>query len=70
MSASYRVTGMTCQGCANAVTQAIRAAAADSGVKVDLGQGLVTVEGTVAPEVIARAVEDAGFGFAGAVGAR
>lgn len=69
MSASYRVTGMTCNGCANAVSQAIRAAAAGAEVRVDLGQGVVTVDGRAAPEIVARAVEEAGFGFAGAVGA-
>ena len=34
--ATYRVNGMTCGGCANAVTRAIKAAAPAADVKVDL----------------------------------
>lgn len=61
----YRVNGMTCQGCANAVTKAIKAAAPAAAVKVDLAAKTVTVEGQVAAETVQGAVKDAGFEFAG-----
>lgn len=62
---AYRVNGMTCQGCANAVSNAIKAAAPAAAVKVDLAAKTVTVEGNVAAETVRAAVKDAGFEFAG-----
>lgn len=64
MSETYRVSGMTCGGCARAVTNAIKAAAPAAIVDVDLASGQVTVEGAGA-DAVHRAVEDAGFGFDG-----
>ena len=61
---SYRVTGMTCGGCVRAVTSALRAQAPDAGVEVDLPNGLVRVAG-VDEAGVRRAVEEAGFDFAG-----
>ncbi len=61
----YRVDGMTCQGCANAVTNAIKAAAPKADVKVDLAAKTVTVDDAVAADAVAQAVRDAGFTFAG-----
>ena len=63
--ATYRVNGMTCGGCANAVTRAIKAAAPAADVKVDLGAKTVSVEGAVATETVKAAVKDAGFEFVG-----
>ncbi len=62
----YRVNGMTCQGCANAVSNAIKAAAPAAQVKVDLAAKTVTVEGQVAAATVAAAIKAAGFEFAGA----
>ncbi len=62
---TYRVNGMTCGGCANAVTRAIKAAAPAAEVKVDLSAKTVSVEGNVAAETVKTAVKDAGFEFAG-----
>jgi copper chaperone len=62
--ATYRVKGMTCQGCVNAVTKAITAAAPKASVRVELDGGLVTVDGCDAATV-QKAVADAGFEFAG-----
>lgn len=64
MSETYRVTGMTCGGCASAVTNAIKAAAPAARVDVDLKSGRVTVAGAGA-DIVRRAVEGAGFGFGG-----
>jgi copper chaperone len=65
-TASYRVDGMTCDHCARAVARAIEAAAPGSGVAVDLAAHRVTVTGDAASETIRRAVETAGYRFAGA----
>lgn len=67
MSSTYSVLGMTCQGCANSVTNAIKAAAPGSEITVDLEAKLVTVEGCDDQAVVAQAVDDAGFEFAGPV---
>ena len=64
--ATYRVNGMTCGGCANAVTRAIKAAQPAAQVKVDLSAKTVAVEGDIAPEIIKAAIKAAGFEFAGA----
>ena len=64
---SYRVTGMTCQGCVNAVTRAIQRRVPGAKVAVDLPRGIVAVEAAAAAdEAIKAAVTDAGFAFAGA----
>lgn len=66
MSTTYKVTGMTCGGCASAVTNAIKRLAPGAQVKVELGSGQVEVAGAAIPESeVKRAVETAGFGFAG-----
>jgi len=65
MSGSYSVLGMTCDGCARSVANAIKTAAPTAEVKVDLDAKKVTVEGDVADAVVAQAVDDAGFEYAG-----
>ncbi|MBT4932077.1 MAG: heavy-metal-associated domain-containing protein [Rhodospirillaceae bacterium] len=67
MSATYSVLGMTCQGCANAVTNAIKTAAPQSDISVNLDAKQITVDGCDDQAVIAQAVDDAGFEFAGSV---
>lgn len=65
MSNTYRVTGMTCGGCARSVESAIKTEAPGATVTVDLGAAAVTVEG--ASEVqVKKAVDEAGFTFGGA----
>ena len=61
----YRVSGMTCQGCVNAVTNAITAAAPGAGVEVDLNGGTVTVDRLEDEAVLRQAIEDAGFEYGG-----
>lgn len=65
MQAKYRVKGMTCGGCARAVSNAIRAVAADARVEVDVASGVLAVEGGVTDAAVAKAVADAGFEFLG-----
>ncbi|MCB2101733.1 MAG: heavy-metal-associated domain-containing protein [Rhodobacterales bacterium] len=65
MTATYRVDGMTCGGCASSVTHAIQGAAPGTRVTVDLAAKTVTVEGNAEPAVVGQAVADAGFDFVG-----
>lgn len=64
--ATYRVTGMTCGGCARSVETAIKAVAPAATVSVDLAAKAVTVDGASA-EQVKQAVDEAGFDFEGAV---
>lgn len=66
MADTYRVTGMTCGGCARSVESAIKAEAPGATVTVNLDAKAVSVEGASADQV-RQAVDDAGFGFEGAV---
>lgn len=66
MSSTYRVTGMSCGGCVRSVETAIKALAPEASVSVDLEAKAVTVDGASADQV-KQAVDDAGFGFEGAV---
>jgi copper chaperone len=59
----FRVTGMTCDGCVRAVTNAIRARAPSATVAVDLAAGTVTVDGAD-PADAAEAIADAGYALA------
>lgn len=65
MTTRYRVKGMTCGGCARAVTNAIRAADAGARVDVDLAAGTVSVDGNLPDARVAEAVAGAGFEFIG-----
>ncbi len=65
MGNAYRVTGMTCGGCARSVEAAIKAVAPGASVTIDLGSAKVSVEGA-SEEQVKRAVDDAGFSFEGA----
>jgi len=67
MSKRYKVEGMSCGGCVSSVEQAIKSAAPDVNVGVELESGLVTVEGVDDDGLIRQAVEDAGFTYVGTV---
>lgn len=66
--AEYRVQGMTCEHCVNAVTAEVVAVPGVMSVHVDLASGLLQV--TSAPEVarseVASAVDEAGYVLADA----
>jgi len=66
MQKRFKVTGMSCGGCAASVTKAIQALAPGAQVDVQLDGGIVTVTGAEEPTV-KQAVENAGFGFDGAL---
>ncbi len=67
MSKTYKVEGMSCGSCSSSVEQAIKAVADQAKISIQLEGGLVTVDGIDDDQLIATAVEDAGFTFVGSV---
>jgi copper chaperone len=65
MAKAYRVTGMTCGGCARSVEAAIKAAVPGATVTIDLDAAKVSVDGA-SEEQVKEAVDQAGFSFEGA----
>jgi copper chaperone len=61
MRAAYLVTGMTCDGCVGAVKRAIRRAAPDAEIAIDLSSGKVEVETITASAAVIDAIRGAGF---------
>jgi len=55
------IGGMTCGGCAGAVTRALSAVPGVVEARVDLAGGRATVTGTARVEDLVRAVQEAGF---------
>ncbi|BAW79458.1 heavy metal transport/detoxification protein [Candidatus Nitrosoglobus terrae] len=67
MEKTYKVDGMTCNGCAKSVERAITTAATTAIVKVNLEKKQITVTGIDDDVLIAQAVEAAGFDYEGPV---
>ncbi len=67
--ATYKVDGMTCGHCVNAVTSEIGNLGGVSEVQVDLAAGLVTVHsgGPLGIDAIRAAVDEAGYALAAQV---
>jgi copper ion binding protein len=65
-TATYTVTGMSCEHCVASVTEEIGELAGVAGVDVDLATGAVTVTSTeeLARERVGAAVEEAGYELA------
>jgi copper chaperone len=70
-SATYRVTGMTCEHCVRAVSGELKALGGVSDVAVDLVPGgvsavTVTSDGPLTRQAVAEALDEAGdYRFAG-----
>lgn len=63
---AYRIDGMTCDGCARAVTRALQGISQGRDVVVDRASGRVEIAGAALDDAVVRAaIEDAGFVFAG-----
>lgn len=62
---TYSVLGMTCDGCATAVTRAIQSSVPGAAVRVNLEANHVTVEGIDDDHAVEQAIIDAGFEYAG-----
>lgn len=62
-SATYHVTGMTCEHCVRAVKEEVGAIAGVTGVEVDLASGRVTVssEQPLQDAALAAAIDEAGY---------
>lgn len=57
---AYQVNGMTCGGCARAVTNAIKSVDAAAHVEVDLAANRVTVDSAADAVNLQAAIEEAG----------
>lgn len=56
-----RISGMTCSGCAHAVTRTLSSVPGVSTARVDLASECATVSGTAPLDDLIRAIEAAGF---------
>lgn len=56
-----KVDGMTCGGCVNSVTRAVKALDASAEVRVDLATKRVSIGGKVSEQDVIRALDDAGY---------
>jgi copper chaperone len=70
MTTTFKVTGMTCGHCVNAVTEELTALDAVADVAVDLVAGgtstvTVTTNGTVDDAALVAAIDEAGYQVAG-----
>ena len=61
-----KVSGMTCEHCVQAITQAVRAVPGVADVSVDLAQGDVTVVGTPSARAVRDAIAEEGYTVEGA----
>ena len=69
MMTQYKIGGMTCGGCAKAVTRAIESLSGDGviHVEVDVTAGIASVSGPATEDAVGTAVREAGFEFEGKV---
>ncbi|MBP2475928.1 copper ion binding protein [Crossiella equi] len=67
VSATYTVTGMTCQHCVSSVTEELSEVTGVTGVAVDLPTGAVTVtsDRELTAEEVKTAVTEAGYQLVG-----
>lgn len=67
-TATYTVSGMTCQHCVASVTEEIGEITGVTGVDVDLATGavVVTSEGDITDDAVREAVREAGYDVAAA----
>lgn len=67
-TATYTVTGMSCDHCVAAVREEVAKVDGVTGLDVDLAGGRLTVESAqpLDPAAVAAAVEEAGYEVAGA----
>jgi len=61
---TYRVTGMTCSHCADAVTQEVSAVDGVQAVEVSVEAGTLLVTGDAREEDVRAAVDEAGYALA------
>lgn len=66
MTTELKITGMTCEGCVNAVKRTLSRVPGVSEVQVDLAAGRAKVQGEAAAAQLIAAVEKAGYEAAAA----
>ncbi|ALE72639.1 Copper chaperone [Pseudonocardia sp. Ae168_Ps1] len=66
-TATYTVTGMTCEHCVASVTEEVGEISGVTGVDVDLSTGAVSVtsDGPVSDDAVRAAVSEAGYEVTG-----
>ncbi|MCB5207434.1 heavy-metal-associated domain-containing protein [Methylovorus mays] len=62
---TFKVEGMVCGGCVNAVTRAIQNEDAGARVEVDLASGKLTTESALSKQQVAAIIEEAGYTVVG-----
>jgi copper chaperone len=70
MTIEFKVTGMSCQHCVAAVTNAIHERDAAARVQIDLTSGLVAVQSDQPIEVLKDAIDEAGYSVAESTGGK
>jgi len=65
VEATYKVSGMTCGGCVQSVTNALQRLSPTLTVEVSLEKSTATIRGDHDAAAIKQAIEDAGFDFGG-----
>ena len=58
---NFSVLGMTCGGCARAVTNAVQRVDENANVDVNLGAKRVSIESSADPKLFESAIEEAGY---------
>jgi uncharacterized protein len=58
---AIKVSGMSCKNCARKVTEAVKKLNGIKSVDVDVKKGTVRVEGSVSPDEVKKAIENAGY---------
>jgi copper chaperone len=58
---TLKVSGMTCGGCINAITRAVKAQDPQAQVQADLATQSVSLETTLTPELVTQLLEGAGY---------
>lgn len=61
MTTELKITGMTCEGCVNAVKRTLSRVPGVTAVQVDLAAGRASVEGDAEAAGLIAAVEKAGY---------
>lgn len=61
MKAEFIVSDMTCNHCVQTITQAVREAAPDAQVHIDLANHRVTIDPAANPAALAEVIRDAGY---------
>jgi copper chaperone len=58
---SFKVSGMTCGGCINAITKALQSQDPQAKVQADLATQTVNLETSLSPKQARQLITDAGF---------